>query len=210
MAPDTSNPLEKLGIKRIQVILGTLLYYARQVDPTMLVAIITIAAAQSKGTEATSKAVEYLLDYCAFHPTETIRYTPSNMLLKVHSNALYLLVPEARSRAGGYFFLGCATDDHMNGPLLVVSTILCNVMVLAAEVELGTLFVNVKETVALRVMLEELGHLQPVTPIQVDNSTSYRIVNSSIQQWKSKAIDMHFYWVQDCVCQGQFRVYWEP
>eukprot|EP00957_Ditylum_brightwellii_P043716 3315208-Ditylum_brightwellii.AAC.1 len=30
IAPDTSDPLNKLGIKRIQAIFGTLLYYARQ------------------------------------------------------------------------------------------------------------------------------------------------------------------------------------
>eukprot|EP00957_Ditylum_brightwellii_P082187 6249372-Ditylum_brightwellii.AAC.1 len=100
MAPDTSDPLDKLGIKRIQAIIGTFLYYIRQVDLTMLVAIGTIAMAQSKGTEAMAKVVEDLLDYCASHPNTTIRYTPSDMLLKVHSNALYLLVPEAQSRAG--------------------------------------------------------------------------------------------------------------
>eukprot|EP00957_Ditylum_brightwellii_P147778 11253923-Ditylum_brightwellii.AAC.1 len=151
----------------------------------MLVAIGTIAVAQSKGIEAMAKVVEHLLDYCASQPNATIRYTPSDMLLKVHSNASYLLVPEAQSRAGGYFFLGSATDDHMNRPLLVVSTILCNVMALAAEPELGTLFVNAKEAAALQVTLEELGHLQPATPIQMDNSTAYGIVNSSIQQQKS-------------------------
>eukprot|EP00957_Ditylum_brightwellii_P019986 1508923-Ditylum_brightwellii.AAC.1 len=82
MKPDTSDPLDKLFIKRIQAIIGTLLYYTRQVDPTMLVAIVTIAAAQSKDTKATAKAVQHLLDYCASHPDTTIRYTPSNMLLK--------------------------------------------------------------------------------------------------------------------------------
>eukprot|EP00957_Ditylum_brightwellii_P164622 12533974-Ditylum_brightwellii.AAC.1 len=61
----------------------------------MLVAIGTITAAQSKGTEATAKAVEHLLDYCVSHPNGTIRYTPNDMLLKVHSDALYLSVPEA-------------------------------------------------------------------------------------------------------------------
>eukprot|EP00957_Ditylum_brightwellii_P096279 7333021-Ditylum_brightwellii.AAC.1 len=98
----------------------------------------------------------------------------------------------------------------MNGPLLVVSTILRNVMASVAEAKLGALFVNAKEAAALRVTLEELGHLQPATPIQVDNSTAYGIVNSSIRQRKSKAIDIQFYWVQDCIRQGQFRVYWEP
>eukprot|EP00957_Ditylum_brightwellii_P020894 1575570-Ditylum_brightwellii.AAC.1 len=111
----------------------------------MLVAISTITAAQSKGTEATAKALEHLLDYCASHPDVTIRYTPSDMLLKVHSNASYLSTPEARSRAGGYFFLGSEHDDKMNGPLLVYSTILRNMMALAAEAELGALFENAKE-----------------------------------------------------------------
>eukprot|EP00957_Ditylum_brightwellii_P066704 5061609-Ditylum_brightwellii.AAC.1 len=77
----------------------------------MLKAISTIAAAQSKGTEAMAKAVEHLLNYCASHPDATIRYTPSDMLLKVHSDASYLSAPEARSRAGGYFFLGSEHDD---------------------------------------------------------------------------------------------------
>eukprot|EP00957_Ditylum_brightwellii_P053365 4044907-Ditylum_brightwellii.AAC.1 len=153
----------------------------------MLVAIGTITAVQSKFTEATAKVVEHLLYYCASHSNVTIRYTPSNMLSKVHSDALYLLVPEARSRAGGYFFLGSETDDNMNGPLLVISTILRNVMASAAEAKLGSLFENAKKAVALQVTLKELGHLQPATPIQVDNSIAHRIVNSS-----------------------QFRVYWEP
>eukprot|EP00957_Ditylum_brightwellii_P135654 10344744-Ditylum_brightwellii.AAC.1 len=83
-------------------------------------------------------------------------------------------------------------------------------MASAAEAELGALFVNAKEAVALWVTLEELRHLQPATPIQVDSSTAYGIVKSSIQQQKSNAIDMQFYWVQDCIRQGQFRVYREP
>eukprot|EP00957_Ditylum_brightwellii_P111265 8484421-Ditylum_brightwellii.AAC.1 len=116
------------------------------------------------------------------------------MLLTVHSDALYLSVPEAQSRAGGYFFLGSETDDHMNGPLLIVSTILCNMMALAVEAKLGALFENAKEAVALQVTLEELGYLQPAIPIQVDNSTAYGIVNSSIRQQKSKAIGMQLYW----------------
>eukprot|EP00957_Ditylum_brightwellii_P190485 14499587-Ditylum_brightwellii.AAC.1 len=168
MTPDMSDPLDKLGIKRIQAIIEMLLYYARQVEPSMLVAIGTIAAAQSKVTEATAKVVEHLLDYCASHPNVVIRYTPSNMLLKREH------------------------DNQMNGPLLVVSTILRNVMALVTEAELGALFENSKEAAALQVTPEELGHQQPATPIQVDNSTTYGIVNSSIRQRKSKAIDMQF------------------
>jgi hypothetical protein len=38
------------------------------VDNTLLVALGTIASAQSKGTEATMNAMVQLLNYCATHP----------------------------------------------------------------------------------------------------------------------------------------------
>ena len=32
----------------------------------------------------------------------------------------------------------------------------------------------------------------------------------TIKQKRSKSIDMRFYWVQDCVRQKQFLIYWQP
>ena len=55
-----------------------------------------------------------------------------------------------------------------------------------------------------------MGHPQPATPIQVDNSTACGIANNNIQLWRSRAIDMRFYWVRDRVEQDQFHVYWKP
>ena len=55
-------------IKYIQTIIGSLLYYAREVDPTMLVAIGTIASQQSHGTTHTIKALNHLLDYASTYP----------------------------------------------------------------------------------------------------------------------------------------------
>eukprot|EP00957_Ditylum_brightwellii_P109069 8320488-Ditylum_brightwellii.AAC.1 len=63
-------------------------------------------------------------------------------------------------------------------------------MASAAEAELGALFENAKEAVSLRTTLREVGHQQPTTSIQVDNSTAHGIVNSNKWQQKSKAIDM--------------------
>eukprot|EP00957_Ditylum_brightwellii_P158986 12100957-Ditylum_brightwellii.AAC.1 len=67
----------------------------------------------------------------------------------------------------------------------------------AAETEVGALFINSRKTVGLQTALQEMGHSQPPTPIMTDNSTSSGIVNSSIKQHRSRAIDMHFYWVKD-------------
>ncbi len=48
------------------------------------------------------------------------------------------------------------------------------------EVELGALFLNVKEVVHICQMLVEMGHPQPQTPIQTDNSTPEGVVNAHI------------------------------
>eukprot|EP00957_Ditylum_brightwellii_P165600 12606411-Ditylum_brightwellii.AAC.1 len=83
-------------------------------------------------------------------------------------------------------------------------------MASAVEAELGALFENAKEAIAIRNALEEMGHPQPPTPIQVDNAVAHSIVKNNIRQCKSKAIDMRFYCVQDQIKQKQFIVYWEP
>jgi ABC-type methionine transport system permease subunit len=70
--------------------IGTLLYYARTVDSTMLVALGTISAAQSTGTEATVAAVTQLLNYCATHPNAMIHFRSSAMILHSHNDALHL------------------------------------------------------------------------------------------------------------------------
>jgi hypothetical protein len=66
---DESPPLDAADTKRVQEILGTLLFYAHAVDNTMLTAIGAIATQQSQGTQETMKAVVQLLNYCATHPS---------------------------------------------------------------------------------------------------------------------------------------------
>jgi hypothetical protein len=53
-----------------------------------------------------------------------------------------------------------------------------------------------------------MGHPQPPTPIQVDNSTAAGIANQTVKQRRSKSNDMKFYWIQDRILQDQFRVFW--
>jgi hypothetical protein len=70
------------------------------------------------------------------------------------------------------------------------------------------LFCNAKDGVALRTTLFEMGHPQAATPIQTDNACAAGIVNDTVKQRRSKAMDMRFYWVKDRVNQGQFLVHW--
>jgi hypothetical protein len=210
---DKSPALPPNEIKRLQQVVGTLLYYARAVDSTMLAALGTLSSAQTKGTTETAAALVQLLNYCATHPDATIRYRASDMVLHIDSDASYLSEPEARSRAGGHFFLSNTVNKPSapnNGAILTISNILRHVMSSAAEAECGALFLNAKEGTVIRTTLEEMGYPQPPTPLKTDNSTADGIANDTIKQRRSRAIDMRFYWVRCRVNQGQFRVFWAP
>ena len=43
-----------------------------------------------------------------------------------------------------------------------------------------------------------------------ENFTAVGIATKEFRQKKSKAVDMHFYWINDSIEQGQFRVFWRP
>ncbi|KAL7483088.1 hypothetical protein ACHAW6_013638 [Cyclotella cf. meneghiniana] len=214
LPPDDSPPLSKPGITRIQQIVGAILYYARCVDITILMTLSTIAHEQARATERTNLSITQLLDYCATHPDATIRFRASDMVLDIHSDASYLNAPSARTRIGGHFFLGWAPRDHLpiklNGAIHVVSTILKFVAASAAEAELGALFVNAKEGRILRLILHELGHPQPTTPIHCDNSTATGIANNTVKRQRSRSMEMRYFWIADQVARKQFSVHWHP
>lgn len=206
---DDSPNLDKTQTKRLQQIIGVFLYYGRALDLTMLVALGTLAAAQAEGTQATIAACTQLLNYAATHPDAVLRYTASDMVLHIHSDASYLSESKARSRAGGYFYLSNdSPTPPMNGAIHVHSSIMRSVLASATEAEVGALFYNAQDGAMLRTTLTEMGHNQPATPIQTDNEVADGIVNDRVKQRRSKAIDMRFYWVRDRVRQGQFRIHW--
>ena len=68
-----------------------------------------------------------------------------------------------------------------NGAIHNVAEIIKAVMSSVAEAELGALYINARTGVEIRNILEEMGHMQPRTPIQMDNLTSEGIINSCIQ-----------------------------
>jgi hypothetical protein len=206
---------------RIQEIIGTFLLYGRTIDSTMLVALGTITSKQSKGTHTTSHAFTQLLNYAAAHPDATVRCHASDMCLHIHSDDSYLSEAHARSRAGGAaLFLNNKPADPpnpinnppppYNGPIHTISVIMANVMASTTEAEFGALFHNARDAVPLHTALIEMGHPQPVTPIQTDNACAAGISNETVKQRRSKAIDMLFYWIHDQIKQGQFMVYSAP
>jgi hypothetical protein len=99
-------------------------------------------------------------------------------------------------------------DPPNNGAIHVPCHIMREVLSSTAKAELAGVFHNGKEACPLRACLTRLGHPQPLTPIQTDNSTAAGIANDSVKQKRSRAMDMCFDWIRDRVRQGQFLVYW--
>jgi hypothetical protein len=136
------------------------------------------------------------------------------MQLKIHSDASYLSEPKAKSRIGSYLYLGGKSDYRMtpisNVPLLCQTTVCKHVVSSVSEAVFGVLFVNAKEGTVTRTTLSEMGHNQDTTDLKTDNTTSDGIINNTVQQKRSKEMDMRFYWVKDRVEQIQFNVGWAP
>jgi hypothetical protein len=200
-------------VNKLQQLTGTLIYYARAFDPTLIMPINVLASEQSNATEVTADKVIKLLNYCNTHPETKIWYHASDMILHIHSDASYLSENEAKSRAGVFFYMGNTTKHDKkltNGAILIVSKVLKHVMSSAKEVEIGAVFINAKEEAVLRTTLEELGHTQPPTPMETDNTTAIGYSNGTIKQKSTKSMDMRFYWVNDRVKQVQFKIYWGP
>jgi hypothetical protein len=87
------------------------------------------------------------------------------------------LEANARSRAGGHMFLeNWGSIPTNKGVVLNIFQIIKAVMLSAAEAELGAFFINVKMAVSMQQTLKELGHPQPHTPIQTDNSKAHALL----------------------------------
>ena len=214
LPPDNTPPLDEKGIKRVQQIVGSILYYARAVDLTVLMALSSIAVEQTKATERTMKRCCELLDYLATQSEAKIRFHASDMVMNIHSDASYLSETKSRSRACGHFFMGWMPKNgepiRLNGAFFTNTTILRFVVASAAEAELGALFHNCQDGIIFRQTLEDLGHPQPKTPVHCDNATAVGIANNTVKRQRSRSMEMRFFWIGDKIAQEIYDISWHP
>ena len=90
--PKNTKPLSPQDILYVHGVVRRLLFYARVVDITTLVALNTIEEYQYNGTTDTMNSFTWILDYCTTYPDARLRYKSNEMRLKFHSNASYLSV----------------------------------------------------------------------------------------------------------------------
>jgi hypothetical protein len=77
---DDSKPLDAEGIKFLQQVVGSFLYYCRATDATIPVALNELATLQTRATKNVMKQCKHFLDYMATHPDAKIRYHASDMV----------------------------------------------------------------------------------------------------------------------------------
>ena len=157
------------------------------------------------------KLFKQFIDYVATYSKAIIPYHASDMVLSAHSNASYLSESKTRSRAGGYFFMSNGSPIPANNrSFITISQIIKSVMSSAAEAELGALFINCRKAIPATHALEAMGHKQPPTTMQTDNTTSHRVVTNNIVRKRHKYIDMKLHWLRCIIPQKTFRHYWKP
>ena len=133
------------------------------------------------------------------------------MILNIHLDASYLSEPKARSRCGGHFYLGSKPfrKHTPNGAILNSINFIQTLVTSAAEAEYVSLYMNAKKGIPMRHTLIEMGHPQPPTPIQTDNTKVVGIANYSIKK-NSKVLDMRWYWLKYQIESKRYNVYFKP
>ena len=117
------------------------------------------------------------------------------MILAVHINVLYLSETKACSRSVGHFFLSKNAENLANNEtVLTIAHTIKNIMFSAEEAELGAIYINFREDVPDQHTLEDMGHKQPPTPVQTDNTTALRVVKNNVTK-KLKLMDMKIHWL---------------
>ena len=208
-SPDTSPLLTPDEHHRLQQLGGILLYYCLVIDSTGLPAVTAIESALANATQLTQHAADRLLAYFRNYPDNILVLKACEMRLHTQSDASYCTRSHGRSVAGGIAYLGNSDPTEINGPIMVHSSVIQNVMASIGEAEYAAAFHTAQMAAGLRKTLSDLGYPQPPTYILVDNKVAHGIAsNTTIEPKRTKSIDMQYHWLRDRVQLQEFIVIW--
>jgi hypothetical protein len=203
-------PLSTEGVKRIQGIIGVLLYYACAVDNKLLATLITLSSQQATATEATNVAMNQLLDYMATYPGDGTTYHACDMILCAHADAGFYNESKGRSQANAHIFISkrdSLPQAQWSGSLNLPDNEVCHVFCRQSRTW-HSLHHSQGNGPPLSDLIK-MGWLQPRTPIQTDKSTAVGATNFNIVPQKNKSMDLRLWWLCCQESQQQFRYYWD-
>ena len=160
-------------------------------------ALSSISTQSKNATTNTEVATQYLMDYAYQNPDAEVMCRASDMILACDLDALYLVKPMARSQYGGFHYLTSKDGTLFNGAINVLVCVIKNLIPRAMEAKTAALYENAQLVIEYRQTLEDMGHPQPPKVMQTDNRTACGIVNGTMRQKRSKAIDMRYHWLKD-------------
>ena len=123
-----------------------------------------------------------LLDYIATQAEAVLNYNAGNMKLMAHSDASYLSDPKTRSKVGGHFpsrLIQLYLTIMMQFLTLHIY-IIKHVMTSATDAEFATLYIIARVPVYFRIILEDMRHKQPRTPLQTENAMAEAVTNGKL------------------------------
>jgi hypothetical protein len=206
---DTSPLLTASERYDLQAIVGSLLYYARGVDPTMLPRVSELSCMQSKATQHTLQSADRLLQYCARYRNNAIVFYACDMIYHVQTDASFNSRPNGKSVAGAIHYLGNrGHPEQINGALLASSNVIHSVVVSAAEAEYVAAFLAAQEGAVIRQLLQDLGYPQPATILLCDNRCAVGIATNTVKANRTKSIDNKYHWLRDQIHQQHFQILW--
>ena len=62
---------------------------------------------------------------------------------------------------------------------------------------MGGCFLTGRDVIILRNTLEEMVNPQPITQGCTDNTTAAGIANDTVKEQRSRATNMHYFWIRD-------------
>ncbi len=143
----------------------------------------------------------HLLDYLLSQAYAKVQFHALDIIMNIHSDALYLSDANAQSRACGIFFMGWMPKDGepilLNRAFQVSTTIMRFVVASANEAKLGAFYHNCQTGIILQPTLAKMGHQQPRAPVHCDNATAVYIANNTIKRQRLRSMEIRFFWVGD-------------
>ncbi len=210
---DFSPLLDKKGLKRVQKVVGSILYYTRAVDMTMLMALSAITVEQMKAMAKTMGRCIQLLDYLASNTEVKVRYYASNMVMNIHLDAP--VGNQCAQQSMWAFFHGMNAKKwraHQNKWCILHerdNPEICGGISGGSQTGCPLPQLSRRDNIPANIG-GDMGHPQPKTPVHCNNATAVGIVNNTIKRQQSRSMEMRFFGVGNKVAQDMYALRWHP
>jgi hypothetical protein len=201
--PEASDNSEKMESKPFRQAIGGLLYLAKCTRPDISYAVNQVARKMESPTENNWKEVKRIFRYLSGTRSHGLVYVKDNSRLTGFSDASYAQL-EGRRSTSGYTFIwnGAAiTWRSKKQPIVATSSM---------EAEYIALSSAVKEALWIRKLLAEFKEGNTPIWINEDNQATIRFAYDSVNNDRTKHIDVRYMFIKDRVEREEVQLRYCP